>query len=270
MAALIPYEAAEAMPMFTQMGPELYKDTKWAARKIGRGISKAWRKKRSKRATKKRKTNFGEAIGTSEHQRSLTVSAVNVPNSTRTLVSGDLVNIVRATNHEIDERHRDIINVKGIKLCFNILNLATKPLYFNVAVVVPKFSQAASTVSGGDFFRNNQDGRGTDFTNALQALEFHCLPINADKFHVLMHQRFLLGPSASSSGYSTGENLNYANISKWLPINRQIRYENNVPVNGRIQYVYWADLMDGAPSDLPVSLTYDVSQHHVVYYKSAI
>lgn len=280
--SLIPYAAGELGPMLMQYGPTpaemamqmaapLYRDTKWAARRIARGLGKAYRAKKSR--TKKRRvdgsTKVGDPIGKNEANRALVRSSSVANRNTRTLYSGDLIDIVRATDHEIDERHRDIINLKGVKICMEVKNNQNSPLYFNIAVVVPKYDQSLSIVPTNDFFRNNQNGRGTDFTTGLSSLEFHCLPINSDVYTILFHKRCLLGPDGGVTFNSSGP-PNYMVLSKWIKVNRQIRFENNDPVNGRIQYVFWADVMEGAPLDPAVTNAFTISEHHVAYYRNVV
>lgn len=278
--SLVPYAAGELAPMLMQYGPTpaemamqmagpLYKDTKWAARKIARFAQKSFRRRNP--AKKKRRidgaTKVGDPIGRHETNRALTKSTSVAGRATRNLYSADLVDIVRATDHEIDERSRDIINLKGVKLCLELKNNLDKPLYFNFAVVVPKYDQSNNFVPTNDFFRNNQNGRGTDFNTGLSSLEFHCMPINADKYIILYHKRCLLGPDGGATFNSAGP-PNFMVLSKWVKVNRQIRFEDNDPVNGRIQYCYWADNMEGAPADPSVVNAFTISEHFVAYYRN--
>jgi len=180
------------------------------------------------------------------------------------------VDIDRATDHQINQRNRDIIHLKGIKLCLNCVSASDQPLYFNVAVVVPKFDQSNATIPVTDFFRGNANGRGTNFSTTLSALELNTLPINSDKYHVLYHRRMTLGPPGTTGGYNTDANRCYTTINKWIKVNRQIHYENNVPVNGRVQLAYWCDEFDRGTGDLAQPSTMFVGEHHVMYYNNVI
>lgn len=280
--SLVPYAAGELAPMLLQYGPTpaemamqmagpLYRDTKWAGKKIARFAQKAYRRRTP--AKKKRRVDgsnkVGDPMGKSEANRALVRTSSVAGRATRTLYSGDLIDINRATDHEIDERHRDIINLKGVKVCLEIKNNLDSPLYFNFAVVVPKYDQSQNFVPTNDFFRNNQNGRGTDFSTGLSSLEFHCLPINADIYTILYHKRCLLGPDGGATFNSAGP-PNFMVLSKWIGVNRQIRFENNDPVNGRIQYVFWADSMEKAPADPSVINAFTISEHHVAYYRNVV
>lgn len=280
--SLIPYGAGELAPMLLQYGPTpaevvmraagpVYRDTKWAAKKIARGLGKSWRARN--RRTKKRRydgtSKVGDPIGKHETNRALVKSTSVANRNTRTLYGGDLIDIVRATDHEIDERHRDIINLKGVKLCMEVKNNQNIPLYFNFAVIVPKYDQSLAVVPTNDFFRNNQNGRGTDFSTGLSSLEFHCLPINSDVWTILFHKRCLIGPDNGVTFNASGP-PNYMIFSKWISVNRQIRFENNDPVNGRIQYCFWADVMEGAPLDPAITNAFTISEHHVAYYRNVV
>jgi len=264
MAAIVPYEAAEQT--WASMGPEMYQD----AKKIAAWASKQWKKKKSKRTNKKRKHTFGSSPGSATTQRAITRTSARVPVASRTLTSYDLVDINRATNHEINRRSRDIVNLKGIKLSMNIVNGSDQPLYVNVAVIVPKYDQSQSTVRIRDFFRGNANGRGTDFDTNLSALELNTLPINRDQYHVLYHRRMTLGPAGTVGGYNTDANRSYATINKWIKVNRQIHYENNEPVNGRVQLAYWCDEFDRGTGDLVQPSRMFVGEHHIMYYQNVI
>lgn len=281
--SLVPYGAGElalgggAAPMLLTVAPyaaelagQMYKDTKWAAKKIAKFGQKAYRKKKY---NKKRRIDgpekVGDPIGKHETNRALVRTSSVVLRNTRTLYSGDLIDIVRATDHEIDERHRDIINLKGVKLCLEVKNTQDRPMYFNFAIVVPKYDQSLNIVPTNDFFRNNQNGRGTDFSTGLSSLEMHCLPINTDTYTILWHKRCMLGPDGGANFNSAGP-PNYMILSKWISVNRQIRFEANNPVNGRIQYVFWGDLMESAPADPAVTNAISLSEHHVAYYRNVI
>jgi len=264
MAAIVPYEAAEQT--WASMGPEMYQD----AKKIAHWASKQWKKKKAKSSNKKRKHTFGSSPGSATTQRAITRTSARVPVASRTLTSYDLVDINRATDHEINRRHRDIINLKGVKLCLNAVNDSDQPLYLNVAVVVPKYDQSLSSIPVTDFFRGNADGRGTDFSTTLSALEFNTLPINRDRYHVLYHRRVTLGPKNATGGYNTDGNRSYFTIDKWIKVNRQIHYENNNPVNGRVQLAYWCDEFDRGAGDLAQPSQMYVGEHHIMYYNNVI
>jgi len=271
MSAVIPYTVEEAMPFLQRFDPELVQDARWAAKKIGRGLSKAWKAHKRSKSRKKRKTSnktFGEPMGYGETQRAITRNASIVPYSTRTLNSYDLVDIDPMVNHEVNRRHRDIIDLKGIKLAMYMKNTISEPLYFNVAVVVPKFNQSSTTVANSDFFRASTDQRGTSFSTNLSPLEFHSLPINSDLFHILLHRRFIVGGDDTAAGFTDSTKPNYLSFTKYLTVNRQIRFEDNNPVNGRIQLCYWADKIDSAPTFLPTTNAYQVSEHHICYYNN--
>lgn len=263
---------AASDPLF-YLGPQLYQDAKWAARRIG----KAWKhrsqtpkgRKRMRYSRPRTTQKFGEPVGSGSTQRAIVASNIGVSSSTRFLLSGDLLNIPKATNHEIDQRARDIINVKGIKLNVEVRNNLTEALYFNYAVIVPKYDQSASSVSVVDFFRSNEDARGTNFSNNLSGIEFSTLPINNDKYHILHHTRIMLGPSATSGGYSDAT-PNYFQLAKFLPVNRQIRFESGQPVNGRIQYCYWCDKFGGLPAASATAAAILFSQHNVAYFKNEV
>ena len=259
-------EAAESGPTWMDVGPELYKDGKWAANKIKR----AWKKRRNSNKNKRKRLNnstwrFGDHPGTKHNQTAQTAFVSNAFRSSRTIYSGDLIDITKAVDHELNRRNYETVHIKGIKVTLSVVNRNTSPLYFNYAVIVPKFDQSTATVPTGDFFRSNANGRGLDFSNSLSSLEFHYQPINTDLYHVLTHKRMKLGPLEPTL-YTDGSTTNYATFQKYIKVNRQIRYENNNPVNGRIIYVYWCDLLEADPSDTPTASAFTYNQYNVVYF----
>jgi hypothetical protein len=157
-----------------------------------------------------------------------------------------------AQGEGIDQRDRRTIELMGVKLCMELTALSNNPLY--VAVVHLKNTDAGLN---SDFFRGASGSRGTDFDISLNSNEFHCLPLNTDKFVVLSHKRHRLkggvpkfpGPdikTISLAGY------NYANTANYMPIKRNIKYTgggtNTVTADSNIKLIWWCDTF-GAPGN---------------------
>ena len=173
-----------------------------------------------------------------------------------------LLNSLAQDVTRIDARDgRDIVNFRGVKICFEIHNRLTGKddiLYFNWAIVKAKHLcdddvPVAPMKRASDFqlpmdkfFRSYDGNRSEAFSEARSAIEFKCSPINTDEFVVLSHKRFqVLNASDQNMG------RHYKFIDKYLPVNRQIRYMpegdpnnpgDNLPIPGdRLHLVYWCD-----------------------------
>lgn len=196
--------------------------------------------KKKKNYKKKTRQMIGEQPGSSTC-KVREVQKVDFLYDGRTLNSLDILSIPHTTGDgdNRNERQRQVANVRGWKICASIDNQRTNPLYFNIAVVVTK----NGTFGTNDFFRGRDDERSMNFSTGLTSNEFHCLPINTDKYHVLMHRRILLnGSSAVSNVNYSGSS--YAIVDKWVTLGRQIRYETidtATTANEDARLVFWAD-----------------------------
>lgn len=136
----------------------------------------------------------------------------------------------------LNQRDRDVIYLAGFKFCmtFNV----NKGLYLNVALVSAKHR---ATISDIDWFRNyTGTARAKNFNSTdLTTHERHCLPINTDDYTVHWHQRWIqFGGNAST----LPNRNNPTEIQKWVPINRQIRFDSETNTSAETQFrlVWWA------------------------------
>lgn len=187
---------------------------------------------------------------------------------TRSLISENLAAIPHSTANTIDERQRNILNLRGTKLCFEVTNNTDDPLYFNCAVIVPKLSSAVTTT---DFFRGSTGERAEDFGVALTGLQFHCLPINSDKYHILWHKRYKLRPLNNSTGTQRATSgSNYMNIEKYIKYKRQIRFTGNSDTNaegGAPFLVFWGARFDTASGTAVTAGGFTVQRRFISYFK---
>lgn len=211
------------------------KGIKRAATRIARSYR---RYKKRKRSTFSRK-NIGEPVGTGVSKRSITTELPFGFANTRQLYSFSLLDIPEGS--AVNQRERRIANIRGVKICseINVANTTPNPLYVNVAVLSPKGGNVG--VDKPDFFRSNGNERAVDFGNALDGNQFHCLPINADKFTILRHKRYKL--AVVTGPYATGTNRSYMNLDWWIPVKRQVRYDaaTGSPEHGQMYLCVWMD-----------------------------
>jgi len=157
----------------------------------------------------------------------------------------------------MDTRERDSAVVKGFKLCMEVANQnTTLPMYFNLAVVVPRDTTA---ITGTSFFRaQSGDGRTEDFDpTLLSANELHCLPINTDRYVVLKHTRTKIEPNQV-----VARGGQYKNIDFYMPIQKQFRWDGATSTPRKdIFVVFWASYFGRTPGTLAASNQNDTSEN---------
>lgn len=224
------------------------------------------RKRRPSNRVRKRQVRqrIGERVGTSNAKNNLSEVIANI--NTRTLYDEPLLNVTRGD--AINERKRDVVNFRGIKFCMSLVNKAAtangQNMYFNYAIVSPKADDTKLALPLAEFFRGTGAQRHQAFDNALSSLDFRCLPINTDKYNVHKHKRLQLGP------YSSAEGKNTRTWEFYMPLNRQIRYENgttDVPAGKQMFLCYWCDYQDTNPGGVPVTNVADFQLRILKYFK---
>lgn len=253
MAALLPYApgtveslAALGTHQNIRRGAGLLRDygpgAVRAARKIGAAVRRRQRMKRARQVHNRRRV--GESIGTGNAKRHQVIDSGPTSQTTRNLYVTDVTAIPKTTSNEIDSRQRDMIQYKGFRYCEEWHNTSDKPLLCNIAVVAGK-GETDYTRLTDNFFRGTGTTRALSFTTTLGSLDFHCRPINTDKYIVLSHERFVLGTRVTDKFFE--DTKNYAMKTKWVKVGRQIRYEDASGVTGSaktpIYLVHWCDQM---------------------------
>lgn len=222
------------------------------------------------RAAKRRRFSPpNPSVGTANSKRHVIQQDSTSANiATRTLTVHDLSAIPHSANNTINERQRNMINLRGTKICMELKNNLTAPLYVNCAVIVPKLATAPVTT---DFFRGSDSSRAQTFsTTTLTGLQFHCLPINADKYHILWHKRYKLVPLDNTSGAVALSGKNYMTISKYVKYKRQIRYSTTGDVTaegGAPHFVFWSSTFDSNAGAGSQAAALTVQRRFVSYFK---
>lgn len=195
---------------------------------------------------------IGDVPGTGTAKKCAVVDTNPLLKDTRTLYTEELTTIPQGT--DIDERERRIANLRGFKICAEIANKSTTPLYVNVAVISTKQGTESSGIETTDFFRAAAGAsRARDFSTALNSNEMHCLPINTDRYIVLRHKRYRLIEEGGTTFTSNSGN-SFLNLDWYVKINRQIRWDSSVgqPESGAVYLVYWFDLFQSPTLSTPV------------------
>lgn len=196
--------------------------------------------------------------------------------SSKTLYATDVTAIPAEDNSGVDlnQRMRNLANVRGFKLCIEVRNVATAsnsyPMYFNFAVIAPKESASLADI-GTRFFRSSSnENRSVDFTNTtMDGLEYHCRPINKDRWTILKHKRFRIGPFDQSNVLATGTN-GYMTYNCWVPLKRQVRFISGQtePEEGKVFVVYWASRMFEPTGDAnQISPMFEITERYVTYFR---
>jgi len=147
-----------------------------------------------------------------------------------------------------------------------IRNNTTEALCVNIAVIHPKDVQ---DVNNAKFFRGYASSRSQDFDLTLTSNEFSCLPINSDIYDILVHHRMMLDPSNGGSKDQSTNGKNYGSWMKWIPLKRQLRYDQaaSVAETGNTYVVWWADKFLSAPGTVATNSAYQVDVKLYKYFK---
>lgn len=261
MAAIVPYAGrrlatltipqARALSYAYTAGKFAYNNRatlKWAGKSLYRAARSMYRKRKHNMSVgKNARRRIGERVGTQSCKKARPIDLDMATKNTRTLYAHELTILPETSSNLINRRQRDIVNLRGFKICMQFLNIRDKPMLCNVAIISPKDNQAlsASATSVQDFFRNMglSDSRSMNFDNTLRSSEFHCHPINVDKYYVLMHKRFKMPGFTDVANYRTNSGNNWRTWEKYIRLKRQLRFQPDTtfPINGRIFLVYWYD-----------------------------
>lgn len=250
-----------------------YKYGPTAARAAGRIARFAYKRMRARRRggyrNAKRQKFSPKHIGNNlnsanakRRQQALTVTSLY---PSRTLVIRDLTTISQGS--DLSQRERQIVNIRGFKICLMVKNNNNRAIYLNCAVVSPKNDTVVNT---DNFFRSDsQDSRGTNFSTALSAMQFHCLNLNTDKFNILKHKRYRLCPVNITGGFIDHSGRNYINIDWYIKLKRQIRYDSAAegPIEGACKFVYWVDMIDANAGDNAVNNVISTQERIITYFR---
>jgi hypothetical protein len=176
--------------------------------------------------------------------------------NTRTLYTWDLTNI--SQGDEPNQRTRDIVNFRGVKICAAFINTAlspptpapgNRPLLVNVrwAIVSPKYSL---TVQENAFFRSYGANRNIKFSHeSLTYMDYYCRPLNIDSMHVIAAGKFPLNNEVAWASANAGKQEK--KIMRYVPIKRQLRYvlgeENQEFCSTKLYFICWCDVA-GTPA----------------------
>lgn len=250
-----------------------------AVKKMGRFMKRRYKKRYGGRKARMRR-RIGEPVGKSTSKRFTTIDLDAAGRDSRRLYIREMTQIPQdLTGNNIDERQRYMINLRGFKICCELRNTGGVPLLFNMAVVSPKGQKSdleqnpilsVGTAVEPDFFRGNGNTRAVAFDGgALNSNDFHCRPINADQFTILMHKRMIIGQNSNNGTWGEQQRNSYRFVMKYIPIKRQIRYDTNGAdscQSGKIFLIYWYDQMQSVTGAASVNVL-NMSERYITYFK---
>lgn len=212
---------------------------------------------------------IGERVGTSRC-RSVQTSSLSASYDTQTLNTVPLIqNLFEGTGN--NQRMRDLINVRGFKMYLEITaGENSRMLYVNLAVLHNKVD--AQSIDTQDFWRDNESDRAIAFDAlGVDALRRYTGQINTDKYAVLWRTRFRINSANATTGVSQFPNIPVSKvIVKYLPLKRQIRYQdqdtNEVPID-QVYLCWWCDqYAEESNTVLPEALV--MNFRNIMYFRN--
>ena len=248
-------------------GRRIYNNARWAyrvgsklyygrnrGRVMRRGMRNArrYRKIRSGKRQRFGRSTFAFKPGSSLSRRNLVVENYEFSLNTRTLFPQELTLLQKGS--AIDEREYDMVYISGFKISMQLRSGRPDPSMLHVAVVAPRefCGDGATPNFNTNFFRSPKDSRGIDFNTQLASQQINNYGINSDKWHVFWHKRYWIGPedtTAPTDEYNVGVSRNWLNVKKYVPLKRQIRYEDAQALSAvnKVYLLVWGDLFINEP-----------------------
>ena len=260
-----------------------YNKYKPQLRKAARMANALYKKRIARRVRFQKRRNFtiqdshkpGE--GSSKKHRQSSANFVNQQYQSRTLYTiRDICNVPRSVSslgESSNSRQRLLINLRGFKYCFHVVNLIDQPIIFHFACVVKRHSQN-DVDDRVDFYKNDgraNFSRGLNFNNSLSGMDHKCLNLNTDKYVVLQHLRIQIKPGAfgAPGPYNTLE-PNFVTRAKYMRMNKQVRYDDNSSTSTYypdVTFHHWADTCLSDYNSLAVEDVYKLSMTTITYFK---
>lgn len=146
---------------------------------------------------------------------------------TKALYAADLTRINEGG--DIRNRERAIVNLRGFRIrTYLKSNNELGPIWVNLAIVAANNESAVLDDIDKHFFRRFEGSVRTeawsDAVNNRTGLEINSLPLSQVTYKTIWHHRFILNAEVGSTSINAGALKNWATKSRYIRINRQIRY----------------------------------------------
>lgn len=256
--SMVPYTAGEVNPWVAAASFAMqHKDEiAAAAKKFSRKFKSSRQSKKAKKKSPPQAKYIGKPASAVTSTKLWTGTDLDPTTlDSRTLYQQEITDIPKDLgNNDIDSRQREQVFLQGFKVMMSVENTTTKPVHFNVAVVMNR-RDPDGNIGTTDFFKGSGLDRGINFSNALNSNDFRSRPLNPDKFAILTHKRFTLSnPQQATPVYEAGDKPSFTSIDFYMPVKRIITYNGDTgAANNRIWLVYWCDQFNTATTTLPQS-----------------
>lgn len=240
------------------MTSDAYKGTKSM---VTRSMKKPWAKQSS------RKEN--QRITSSPKRYVLTSNLAS--RSANDQVFLDLTSI--AQGDDIDQRFRQRIFVRGVKINMYWRNLQVHPAIFHWAVVQPRgqLNLDATTINA-DFFSGNLASKAVDFDAVASWQHKDMYNINPTRWKVHAHGRRELGAlDGTTTTYIQNDRDNYFILNKYVPVNDFVDYDgagSTTSQNGLLLVCWLVDITTNTST--PVTAGCAASLSGITFYKDVI
>lgn len=173
------------------------------------------------------------------------------------------------------QREQESANVSGWKIDYHIRNTSDEPITYNMVICSPKargtglMGELTTTQLQDQFFRRFGSSMGRNWSSSSGYTDLCDLPINSDVMNVLHRYTYTLGGSRDGTVSKPVVNKSTdIHIKKWIPLNRQLRYETgaNVPIGAPIYIIQWA-VRKFQPAGGIAQDTYKSIEKCVVYFR---
>ena len=202
-----------------------------AQRRIGR----AWRAYQKKKRKSRLSIGYPRSASSSKIKQTSSLSNLNTMTA-NVVYAYELTFPTETSTGSRNTRERKVINLTGIKMCqqFFLRQVVSneRPVLFNWALVTPKKNQNDG-FSDVDFYRSVSDKRAVSFLDLSNGLSRHCRAINTDKWNVIFRKRFVLRDTTDGIG------TNHRMFEKYVPIKRQIRFDDANAPSDRLFVIQW-------------------------------
>lgn len=249
------------------VGRHLYNNRKTYAR-AARVIGRAWRRRRKAPVGPSR---YGMGKRVAKTKRWEAAAEVNQTESTRTLYYDNLISLSQTTTNEIDKRQRRVAYISGFKICAELKNQNAKPMLCNIALVHDRrTNEGESIIPTDEFFRANSGNvRAKEFGVLRDSHEFHCSPLNTDRFTVIRHWRFKLAPNpvVGSEGFTSQASMNnWRTFERYVPIKKNFAWNDTQP-QSKLWLMRWYDGFQQATGTAAISNAVNFDMHVTGYFR---
>ena len=226
--AMAPYAARDMALWMKGSRRPTARAMRYSARKTMYKRKRMSRKKAKRARFSRRQFGFpARTVLNKNYLISLPDKGQAAPLQTGTLYEKEILDMAFGT--AIDNRERNVVNVRGFKLHLRIKNWGrSDPVTYHWAIVVPRNQQGSG--SGDNFFRAYGANRTQDFdAAAMDGMAFDFYPINTDEYVIIKHKRITLGPKDGAGNYNGNVGrASYKEKKYWIPIKRSFRFDKDL------------------------------------------